>query len=244
MRFYKHSIKLSQNLIPNLVITIIILIAKTSLNLVFLTEIFIMSKEILQNCSTFYCTKYFNTIIIKLTGPKRHSQKVFQCLSTLIHLLTVINGNGSILFNNFYYLIYGTCVDAHLHELKWGLAFYNHSAIKLNYKRSIKKLIFRCKKWGFLRESKSSQNKERIVARRVDKWIYLKSDLEVILRFKTILILIKRYYLKILLCCSLYSVLYLLKRSCALTLAHRHKARSSKRAFKLMNKLTVKYISI
>jgi len=55
--------------------------------------------------------------------------------------------------------------------------------------------------------------------------------LEVVSRFRKIFKNLKTYYSSSSSCSSLYEILYLLKRSCALTLAHRHKLTSAKKAF-------------
>jgi hypothetical protein len=102
---------------------------------------------------------------------------------------------------------------------------------QLRVKVPVTLLIAVYKDRGFLKMAKLGKNKERVVARRVDKWLFLPSDLEVVSRYQRIVNGLLIYYVSCYRCSSLYEVLRLLKRSCALTLAHRHKLRSAKKAF-------------
>jgi hypothetical protein len=75
----------------------------------------------------------------------------------------------------------------------------------------------------------------------------LESDAQVINRFNLVKLGLRNYYCVFLYRPSLYAVYRLLKTSCALTLAHRHKLRRAIKAFKrwgndlLIEKLNRKY---
>jgi len=85
-----------------------------------------------------------------------------------------------------------------------------------------------------------TRKSSKYVGRRQDKWLFLNTDYEIILRYNSVIRGIQYYY-----SCSTYrSVLdrfwHTMRRSAALTLAHKHKKRSAKWAFsKFGNELTV-----
>jgi len=66
--------------------------------------------------------------------------------------------------------------------------------------------------------------------------LFLPSDLEVINRFNFVIRGLLNYYSGVNSKSSLYELLYLLKRSAALTLAHRHKLKSVSKAFHIWGK--------
>lgn len=80
---------------------------------------------------------------------------------------------------------------------------------------------------GFFQKVKNKKF-EKFVGRRVDKWLFLDNEYEIIQKFNSVARGIKYYY-----SCSTYrSILdrfwHNLKRSAALTLAHKNKKRSAK----------------
>jgi retron-type reverse transcriptase len=94
---------------------------------------------------------------------------------------------------------------------------------------------------GFFQRVKNKKS-VKFVGRRVDKWLFLDNEYEIIQRFNSVIRGIKYYY-----SCSTYkSVLdrfwHNLKRSAALTIAHKNKKRSAKWAFDKFGKdLTVNH---
>lgn len=80
---------------------------------------------------------------------------------------------------------------------------------------------------GFFTKVKNKKS-EKFVGRRVDKWLFLNNEYDIIQRFNSVVRGIQYYY-----SCSTYrSVLnrfwHNLKRSAALTIAHKNKKRSAK----------------
>jgi len=111
--------------------------------------------------------------------------------------------------------------------------------VVLKFGIPLERLFERYADRGFFQKVKNKKS-EKFVGRRVDKWLFLDNEYEIIQRFNFITRGIKYYY-----SCSTYrSTLdrfwHNLKRSAALTLAHKYKKRSAKWAFDKFGKdLTV-----
>lgn len=88
---------------------------------------------------------------------------------------------------------------------------------------------------GFLQIGKKGKN-TRFVARRVDKWIFLPSDHLVLQKFNAVTRSIANYYSGSCYPTPLIDIYHLLRRSAALTLAHRHKKRTAKWSFEKWGK--------
>lgn len=112
---------------------------------------------------------------------------------------------------------------------------------RIKFSIPTKRLIKRYANKGFLQIAKKGKN-TKYVGRRVDKWIYLPEDALVIKRFNAVLRGIANYYSGSEYPSALYELWELLRRSAALTLAHRRKMRTAKSAFhKWGRDLTVNY---
>jgi group II intron reverse transcriptase/maturase len=111
--------------------------------------------------------------------------------------------------------------------------------VVLKFGIPLERLFERYADRGFFQKVKNKKS-EKFVGRRQDKWLFLDNEYEIIQRYNSVVRGIKYYY-----SCSTYrSVLdrfwHNLKRSAALTLAHKNKKRSAKWAFdKFGNNLTV-----
>lgn len=105
----------------------------------------------------------------------------------------------------------------------------------------VKRLLKRYMNKGFLQIAKKGKN-IKYVGRRVDKWIFLPNDFEVVKRFNTVMRNIANYYCGIECPSDLSELWELFRRSLALTLAHRHKKCTAKAGFqKWGHDLIVKY---
>jgi len=101
---------------------------------------------------------------------------------------------------------------------------------RIKFSVPTKRLLKRYMNKGFLQIAKKGKN-VKYVARRVDKWIFLPEDYEVVKRFNAVMRGIANYYCGTEYPSALYELWELLRRSLALTLAHRHKKRSAKAGF-------------
>lgn len=105
-----------------------------------------------------------------------------------------------------------------------------HVSNRIKFSVPTRRLLKRYMNKGFLQKAKKGKN-IKYVGRRVDKWIFLPNDSEVVKKFNAVMRGIANYYCGTEYPSALNELWHLLKRSLALTLAHRHKKRSAKAAF-------------
>lgn len=105
-----------------------------------------------------------------------------------------------------------------------------HLSNRIKYSIPTQKLIKKYADNLPLHKAKKGKN-QKYVARRVDKYLYLVGDNVVINRFNSILRGLANYYNGSEYPSALYELFKRLRRSCALTLVHRHKMRPAKSAF-------------
>lgn len=109
----------------------------------------------------------------------------------------------------------------------------------LNSEFPLERLFERYADLGFFQKIKNKKS-EKLVGRRVDKWLFLDSEYEIIQRFNSVVRGIKYYYSYSTYRNVLNRFWHTLKRSAALTIAHKNKKRSAKWAFDKFGKdLTV-----
>ena len=95
---------------------------------------------------------------------------------------------------------------------------------RLNFSVPLEKLfLFYLRKGFVMKAKKKSANK--FVGRRQDKWLFLKDDVAVVHRFNDILRKISNYYSGSTQQGILSRIYYALKKSAALTIAHRNSKR-------------------
>lgn len=177
--------------------------------------------------------RYADDMLLGLTGPKKDAQAILKEIETAVEKELnmqihpeksgVKHHSNGVLFLG--YRLLGNYDD----KLNFDKSQrYVSNCIKFNVpmKRLLKRYIIK----GFLQIAKKGKN-VKYVARRVDKWIFLTSDAEVVKRFNTVIRGIVNYYCGIEHLSALYELWELLRRSCSLTLAHRHKKRTAKAGF-------------
>lgn len=105
-----------------------------------------------------------------------------------------------------------------------------HLSNRIKFSIPTKRLLKRYMNKGFLQIAKKGKN-IKYVARRVDKWIFLPEDFEVVKRFNAVMRGIANYYCGSEYPSALNELWELMRRSLALTLVHRHKKRTAKAGF-------------
>lgn len=103
--------------------------------------------------------------------------------------------------------------------------------VVLKFLVPIKQLLEYYQTRGFLQVAKKGKNQNRYVARRVDKLLMLECDTNVVKQFNIIMRKLNDYYCGSRHRSTLCKVFRLLKISCALTLANRHKLPRASQAF-------------
>lgn len=112
---------------------------------------------------------------------------------------------------------------------------------RIKFSVPTKRLLKKYMNKGFLQIARKGRN-IKYVARRVDKWIYLPDDFEVVKKFNAVVRGIANYYCGTDYPSALCELWVLMRRSLALTLSHRHKKRTAKAGFQKWGRdLTVKY---
>jgi len=112
---------------------------------------------------------------------------------------------------------------------------------RLNFSIPLERLFIRYAERGFFMKAKWGAP-DRMVGRRQDKWLFLNTDQEVIHRFNSVIRGINNYYSGSTQKSVLSRFYFALRKSAALTLAHRHKKKSTWWAFKKFGKdLTIAY---
>jgi hypothetical protein len=188
--------------------------------------------------------RYADDMLLGLIGPKIDALAIFERikiavdkeLKMQIHLgkSGVEHHSDGVLFLG--YRLLGN-YDSKLNVGEKQRQVSNRIKFSVPTKRLLKKYMNK----GFLQIAKKGKN-VKYVARRVDKWIYLPEDFEVVKRFNSVMRGIANYYCGTEYPSALSELWILLKRSLALTLAHRHKKRTAKSGFqKWGDDLAVKY---
>ena len=190
--------------------------------------------------------RYADDFIIGLISDKKFALKTLSAVSLFSDSLGmqlnlkksgVKHHEKGILFLGF--KIYGD----YGFNVKWRKNKDGHSQrvgdVILKFGIPLERLFERYADRGFFQKVKNKKS-EKFVGRRQDKWLFLDHEYDIIQRFNSVVRGIKYYY-----SCSTYrSVLdrfwHNLKRSAALTIAHKNKKRSAKWAFEKYGKdLTV-----
>ena len=187
-----------------------------------------------DNKTIIHYVRYADDILIGVKGDK---SLAFKALQNILHICDTVlsmkcnpekvgikhHSEGTLFLG---YKIYG------LYQLKHNIK--NNQRIKSNtLKFSIPKvkILDKLKQKGFFMISKKGKNK-KLVARRMDKWIFL-DEYDIINRFNSVVRGLINYYSGSDRISILYEIIYMLKRSAALTLAHRKNKVSAAEGFQL-----------
>lgn len=178
--------------------------------------------------------RYADDFLLGFIGPK--SEAVF-ILSRLVNLLwsvcklEVNSEKVSLTHHRKWVLFLGYKIKGHYDlNIKWDKKRGQRvGGTTLKLGAPLDRLLNRCVERGFFQKARKGKA-DKVVARRQNKWLFM-SDTDIVKRFNSVVRGISNYY-----CLStqqsvLYELFHMLRRSCALTLAHKHKKKTAKWAF-------------
>jgi Type II intron maturase len=179
--------------------------------------------------------RYAEDFILGLISDKKFALETFGTISNFSEFLGMklnVEKSGvkhhekSILFLGFkIYRDYGFNVKWRDNSVGSGKSKIGDVVLKFGI--PLERLFERYADRGFFQKVKNKRS-YKFVGRRLDKWLFLDNEYEIIQRFNSVTRGIQYYY-----SCSTYSNVldifwYTMKRSAALTLAHKNKKRSAK----------------
>ena len=180
--------------------------------------------------------RYADDFLLGFVGPKKDAFKILQEIAYFLEseLELRINIEKSGIKHHEDGVIY---LGYHLHgRFESKLKFTEEGQITQRQKSNwikfgipVFKLIKRYSDKGFFQKARKG-NQDKYVARRVDKWLFLPSDVEIVKRFNATARGLAEYYSGSKYPSALNEFWSMLKRSLALTLAHRHKLKSARKA--------------
>lgn len=192
-----------------------------------------------ENHRRLYYIRYADDFLLSFVGPKNEAIQILQYIASFLEseLSFSIHPDKSGVEHHTKGVIF---LGYHLHgnyELKKQF-LKDEDENKIQRKRSnwmkfgipIHKLFKKYADKGFFQKARKGKQ-DKYVARRADKWIFLHSDGEVVRRYNAVARGLAEYYSGSQYPSVLTEFWSVLKRSLALTLAHRHKQNSAKKAF-------------
>ena len=196
------------------------------------------------NYRKLWYVRYADDMLLGFIGPKCDANSILEDIKTAVVKIIkmeihpeksgIEHHSDGVLFLG--YRLLGRYDD----NVKWD-GIQRRVSNRVKFSIPTRKLIKKYAEKGFLQIAKKGKN-TKYVAKRVDKWIFLAGDNVVINRFNAVLRGLAHYYSGSEYPSALYGLYELLRRSCALTLAHRHKMRTAKSAFTKWGKnLSIKY---
>lgn len=199
-----------------------------------------------ESTERLWYVRYADDFIFGYTGPKIKAQMLTSIITQELSYIGVrVNSSKSQIahhskgvqylsyniFGNYRLKSVGKIDDRGQRTIRTYLAF----------SPPVKKLVERAKERGFLMPNRRGKTNSKLVARRYDKWLFLPPQ-DIVKRFKSVIQSTIHYYQGCQQRSDLYELLWLYKRSCALTLAHHHKFKSWQKAVQKYGKdLTVEY---
>jgi hypothetical protein len=199
-----------------------------------------------ESTERLWYVRYADDIIFGYTGPKAKAQMLTSIITQeLSHIGVRVNSEKSQIAHHskgVQYLSYNIFGN---YRLKSGRKIDKRGQrtirTYLAFSAPVKKLVERAKERGFLISNRRGKINSKLVARRYDKWLFLPPQ-DIVKRFNSVIKGTIQYYQGCQQRSDLYELLWLYKRSCALTLAHHHKYKSWQKAVQKYGKdLTVEY---
>lgn len=175
--------------------------------------------------------RYADDFILGLISNKEFAYKTLSCISLISNSLGMVlnidrtkvrhHEKGTLFLGYRIYGDYG--FDAKRRKDKSQRV----GDVILKFAIPLERLFQRFSDRGFFQRI-TTKKKEKFVGKRVDKWLFLQNDYEIILRFNSIIRGIIYYYSGSTYRSSLDRFWHAMRKSAALTLAHKFKKRSAK----------------
>lgn len=193
--------------------------------------------------------RYADDILLGFIGPRSEAINILIDISNFVSIYCSMNFN--IEKTNVVYYEKGVVFLGYKIWKKYGLKQKlktdkkgfkkREESNRLNFGVPLEKLFNRFAERGFFKKSSYGRS-ERWVGRRQDKWLFLNSDQEIVYRFNSVIMGIANYYSGSTQKHVLSRLYFVLKKSCALTIAHRNNKKSSWWTFNKYTKdIEVKY---
>lgn len=177
--------------------------------------------------------RYADDMLLGLTGPKKAAVAILKEIEIAVDKqlnMQIHSEKSRIKHHSDGVLFLGYKLLGNYEAKLNYLDGQNRKSNRIKFSVPTKRLLKKYMNKGFLQIARKGKN-IKYVARRVDKWIYLADDFEVVKRFNAVIRGIANYYCGTEYPSALYELWELMRRSLALTLSHRHKKRTAKAGF-------------
>ena len=191
-----------------------------------------------EHTERLWYARYADDMLFGFVGPKHKAHAIMsEIVAYLQNIGVSINVNKSGIKHHakgisfLSYNIFGNYTLRTKQKNKYCSKGQRVSRTTLHFSAPVKVLLQRALERGFFMSNKKGRKiNSKIVARRYDKWLFLEPHV-IVSRFKYVINGIINYYQGCEQRSDLYELLWMYKRSCALTLSSRHKKQGHKWAF-------------
>jgi group II intron reverse transcriptase/maturase len=178
--------------------------------------------------------RYADDFLLSFIGPKSEAAHILKVLVQYLWYICKLEVNTdkvAITHHKKWLLFLGYKIKGHYDlNVKWDKdrgQRIGGTTLKLGV--PLERLFNRFAERGFFQKARKGKA-TKLVARRQDKWLFM-SDVDIVKRYNAVVRGISNYYSLSTRQSVLYELFYSLRRSCALTLAHKHKKKYAKWAF-------------
>jgi len=178
--------------------------------------------------------RYADDFLLSFIGPKSEAAHILKVLVQYLWYICKLEVNIDkvvITHHKKWVLFLGYKIKGHYDlNIKWDKdrgQRIGGTTLKLGV--PLERLFNRFAERGFFQKARKGKA-TKLVARRQDKWLFM-SDVDIVKRYNAVVRGISNYYSLSTRQGVLYELFYSLRRSCALTLAHKHKKKYAKWAF-------------